>query len=128
MVNIVHVEALKDETGAGRDRWILVSRSIDDPRVPADQNGIVRISAQVYLMAETVHTADFDPANPQRKHVKCKFSYCADINPGGWAPQSIVSQVAKVELPKGMSALGKAAKAHFRHTPYTPGKCLPSLL
>ena len=122
MLNIVHVEALKDDTGAARDRWICVSTSVEDPRIPANENGIVRVDAQAYLIAETVYTPDFDPANPQRKHVKCKFNYCADINPGGWAPKSIVSIVAKVELPKAMVALGKAAKAHFKHLPYALGK------
>lgn len=122
MLNIVHVEALPSEAGSGRERWISVSRSIDDPRIPAGENGIVRVDAKTYLIAETVYTADYDPANPQRKHVSTKFSYSADINPGGWAPQSIVSAVAKIELPKAMLALAKAAKAHFKHAPFTPGK------
>lgn len=122
LLTVLHVEQLPDTHGTGRDRWIVVVRSVQDDRIPANQNGLVRIDCKAHLLAETVYGDAYDPANPQRKHVSCRFSYCADINPGGWAPQAIVATVAKTELPKGMDALAKAVKSHFKPAPYIQGR------
>lgn len=35
-----------------------------------------------------------------RDHLKCKIIYCSQINPGGWAPSSVLRALYKREYPK----------------------------
>ncbi|CAN8029155.1 unnamed protein product, partial [Ixodes persulcatus] len=80
------------------DVWIVCNHSCDTPPVPLGK--CVRVRLTVCLMCQTF----VDPPQPNseitRDNLSCKITYCSTINPGGWAPASVLRAVYKREYPK----------------------------
>uniref|UniRef100_A0A0B6ZVZ5 Ceramide transfer protein n=1 Tax=Arion vulgaris TaxID=1028688 RepID=A0A0B6ZVZ5_9EUPU len=92
--HIRHVSKSNDE---GPDCWIVVNYSCEHP--DCQPTKYVRITMNVALICETIIEP---PANGDitRNHITCKITYTADVNPGGWAPASVLRAVYKREYPK----------------------------
>ena len=41
-----------------------------------------------------------DPSRLSRSDVGCRITYCSVVNPGGWAPASVLRTVYKREYPR----------------------------
>ncbi|XP_064475291.1 ceramide transfer protein-like [Ornithodoros turicata] len=80
------------------DIWIVCNNSCDAPEVPVGK--CVRVRLTVCLMCQTF----VDPPQPNSKitrdNLSCRITYCSTINPGGWAPASVLRAVYKREYPK----------------------------
>ncbi|CAG5127022.1 unnamed protein product [Candidula unifasciata] len=92
--HIRHVSKRNDE---GPDCWIVVNYSCEHPECQPVK--YVRITMNVALICETIIEP---PASGDitRKNITCKITYTADVNPGGWAPASVLRAVYKREYPK----------------------------
>ncbi|KAG1652574.1 Collagen type IV alpha-3-binding protein [Nymphon striatum] len=81
-----------------QDIWIVCNNSIDHPDAPVTK--AVRLSLTVSLCCQTF--IDPPPENTEitRDNIRCRVMYCSTINPGGWAPASVLRAVYKREYPK----------------------------
>ncbi|XP_067666749.1 ceramide transfer protein-like [Haliotis asinina] len=92
-----HIRNIQGENEDSPDSWIVVNYSCDHPNCPGGK--YVRITMNVAMICQTIVEP---PAEGEisRDNVKCKITYTADVNPGGWAPASVLRAVYKREYPK----------------------------
>lgn len=78
-----HVRCLPD------NRWMVLNYSTPHDLAPEK---FVRIKASTFMVAQTVVADGVTPVNGQvpREHVSARITYLAWVNPGGWAPTSVV--------------------------------------
>lgn len=62
------------------------------------------------LRATTTFKAGTDRSSATRADIVTEFAYLADIDPGGWAPVSIVKTVARKQYPSLMKRLVNGAQ------------------
>lgn len=111
LVNICHRRQLSD------GGWVSITASVDHPDYPANANNLVRLDAKARILARTEFKDGYNPKKPSRRKILSKIYYFAEINPGGWAPKSIVKAVSVKEFPKALRALRTVATEHFRKEP-----------
>ncbi|KAJ8304153.1 hypothetical protein KUTeg_017736 [Tegillarca granosa] len=92
-----HIRHVDGETDEDPDRWIVVNYSTDSEQIP--NNKYVRVIMNVAMICQTIIEPPED-GNITRDNIKCKISYTADVNPGGWAPASVLRAVYKREYPR----------------------------
>lgn len=93
-----HIRHVQGETDEEPDLWIVVNYSIDHDAVP-NNNKYVRVTMNVAMVCQTIIEPPVDGVIT-RDNIKCKISYTAEVNPGGWAPASVLRAVYKREYPK----------------------------
>ncbi|XP_076465042.1 ceramide transfer protein-like [Babylonia areolata] len=93
--HIRHITANHDE---GPDKWIVVNYSCDHPNCPPGK--YVRITMNVAMICQTIIEPPSNGGDITRDNITCKITYTADVNPGGWAPASVLRSVYKREYPK----------------------------
>ncbi|XP_055324849.1 ceramide transfer protein isoform X1 [Sitodiplosis mosellana] len=98
-----HMRKVTDhEDKTAHDEWLVCNHSIDLDSYPANTGKCVRIFLTVIMYCQTY----IDPAviakgvKPTRNDLTCKITYCSEVNPGGWAPASVLRAVYKREYPK----------------------------
>jgi len=87
------------EDDEGPDTWLVVNFTCphsDAPLVPK----CVRIRINVGLICQTIIQPPERGKEITRDNLTCKIHYSAYVNPGGWAPQSVIRMVARREVPK----------------------------
>ncbi|XP_066148344.1 ceramide transfer protein [Euwallacea fornicatus] len=89
-----------DQDRDGPDVWTVVNYSTESPDHPANVGKTVRIYLQVCLLCQTRVNPPKDGTPITRDNVSCKITYCSVVNPGGWAPASVLRAVYKREYPK----------------------------
>ncbi|XP_030764676.1 collagen type IV alpha-3-binding protein [Sitophilus oryzae] len=89
-----------DQDRDGPDMWTVVNNSTEDPSHPANVGKCVRIYLTVCLLCQTRVHPPKDGTPITRDNVSCKITYCSVVNPGGWAPASVLRAVYKREYPK----------------------------
>eukprot|EP00041_Stephanoeca_diplocostata_P020049 m.439955 g.439955 ORF g.439955 m.439955 type:complete len:796 (+) comp21460_c0_seq1:344-2731(+) len=105
-INLVHRRPL------GPNEWLAVSTTVDHDAVPAKH---IRVEAKAALFAKT-HLKEGAVKPYKRSDIVCSIEYYATVNPGGWAPPSVVQAVARREFPKTLKGLAKqTAKYHSSH-------------
>ncbi|CAH1163626.1 unnamed protein product [Phaedon cochleariae] len=96
-----HIRKLPNEKDRdGPDIWTVVNNSTEHPDYPANNGKCVRIFLKVCLMCQTRVDPPKDGTPLSRENVSCKITYCSVVNPGGWAPASVLRAVYKREYPK----------------------------
>jgi len=104
-----HKQKLENE--GERPSWIVCNVSCDHPTVPEGTSGYTRASIEVVLFCKT----ECDKSDPSRKDVRCKIVYSASVNPGGWAPSSVVKAVSQREYPKFLKKISSFAQDHVKN-------------
>ncbi|KAK3923745.1 Ceramide transfer protein [Frankliniella fusca] len=89
-----------DKDQDGPDIWVVVNNSVDIPDLPANSGKCVRLFLTVCLMCQTFIDPPTNGAKVSRNDLTCKITYCSVVNPGGWAPPSVLRAVYKREYPK----------------------------
>lgn len=92
-----HIRHVQGETDEEPDLWIVVNYSTNLDSVPS--NKYVRVTMNVAMVCQTIIEPPVD-GPITRNNIKCKISYTAEVNPGGWAPASVLRAVYKREYPK----------------------------
>lgn len=89
------VDSVEREIGSP---WIVMNIPIDHDDAKSDK--YVRAVANVIMVCQTYATCDVKKKKYTRDNIACKLTYMAQVNPGGWAPASVVRQITKREYPK----------------------------
>lgn len=97
------------------DVWIVCNNSVDRPEIQVE--GCIRVKLTVSLVCETYVAIDADPDNITRKDLTCKLIYSSTINPGGWAPTSMLRAIYKREYPKFLDEFSKYVIASTQSKP-----------
>lgn len=83
----------------GPDYWAVINHTTDHISDPHNSK-MVRLRFNVALICQTIVTPPGNGKAISREHLTCKIQYSAVVNPGGWAPASVVKLISKRELPK----------------------------
>mmetsp|Transcript_29349 Transcript_29349/g.76933 ORF Transcript_29349/g.76933 Transcript_29349/m.76933 type:complete len:347 (-) Transcript_29349:1682-2722(-) len=102
---LVHKRRMDDNS------WAIISRFTEHDKMPVS-GGRVRTKTQIALFAKTI-LREGATAPYSRDDVSASIEYFTDIDPGGWAPSSVVQAVARRELPKLLRALEKNARKWY---------------
>ncbi|CAG2111415.1 unnamed protein product, partial [Medioppia subpectinata] len=79
--------------------WIVCNNSTDRPDISLGR--CLRMTMTVSLVCETyIDPLPAEGKEITRDNLKCKIIYCSTINPGGWAPASVLRALYKREYPK----------------------------
>jgi len=84
------------------DAWFVCNKSFEHPTYPpANQGKMVRIYLTVILLCHTyVDKRVMTNSEITRDDLMCRITYCSVVNPGGWAPASVLRAIYKKEYPK----------------------------
>ncbi|XP_065334198.1 ceramide transfer protein isoform X1 [Cloeon dipterum] len=99
--HIRKVPNIRDEDG--QDFWIVCNHSTEHQDFPvsvANSGKCVRLFLTVCLVCQTFIDPPKDGTDITRDNLTCKITYCSVVNPGGWAPASVLRAVYKREYPK----------------------------
>ncbi|KAK3735008.1 hypothetical protein QZH41_010662 [Actinostola sp. cb2023] len=88
-------ERLDNEVGYA---WMVCNFSIDHPDAPVIK--FVRVTCNVAMFCQTLIEPREEGQPLSRDHISCRITYSANVNPGGWAPPSVVRALSKREYPK----------------------------
>uniref|UniRef100_A0A0F7Z6I2 Ceramide transfer protein n=1 Tax=Micrurus fulvius TaxID=8637 RepID=A0A0F7Z6I2_MICFL len=81
------------------ETWIVCNFSVEHDSVPTT-NRCVRAKINIAMICQTVVGPPDGNKKRSRDNILCKITYVANVNPGGWAPASVLRAVAKREYPK----------------------------
>ncbi|XP_026787160.3 ceramide transfer protein isoform X2 [Pangasianodon hypophthalmus] len=81
------------------DTWIVCNFSVDHDRYPPTSR-CIRAKINVAMICQTLVSPPEGNKDISRDNIFCKITYVANVNPGGWAPASVLRAVAKREYPK----------------------------
>ncbi|XP_044264726.1 ceramide transfer protein isoform X2 [Tribolium madens] len=106
-----------DQDRDGPDIWTVVNNSTEHPDHPANAGKCVRIFLTVCLLCQTRVDPPKAGAPVTRDDITCKISYCSVVNPGGWAPASVLRAVYKREYPKFLKRFTAYVKNQTKDKP-----------
>ncbi|XP_063971945.1 ceramide transfer protein isoform X1 [Diachasmimorpha longicaudata] len=96
-----HIRSVADsEDQDAADLWIVCNHSTEHPQYPPNSGKCVRVYLTVCLVCQTFIDPPKDPKNIRREDLTCKITYCSVVNPGGWAPATVLRAIYKREYPK----------------------------
>lgn len=81
------------------DTWLVCNFSVDHDSYPPS-NRCIRATINVAMICQTLVSPPEGNKEISRDNILCKITYVANVNPGGWAPASVLRAVAKREYPK----------------------------
>ncbi|KAK2845720.1 hypothetical protein Q7C36_010574 [Tachysurus vachellii] len=81
------------------DTWIVCNFSVDHDGYPPTSR-CIRAKINVAMICQTIVNPPEGNKEIGRDNILCKITYVANVNPGGWAPASVLRAVAKREYPK----------------------------
>uniref|UniRef100_A0A667XJ84 Ceramide transfer protein n=1 Tax=Myripristis murdjan TaxID=586833 RepID=A0A667XJ84_9TELE len=79
------------------DTWLVCNFSVDHDN---PTNRCVRAKINIAMICQTLVSPPEGDKEISRDNILCKITYVANVNPGGWAPASVLRAVAKREYPK----------------------------
>lgn len=81
------------------DTWLVCNFSVDhENALPTSR--CVRAKINIAMICQTLVSPPEGDKEISRDNILCKITYVANVNPGGWAPASVLRAVAKREYPK----------------------------
>uniref|UniRef100_A0A674CRR6 Ceramide transfer protein n=1 Tax=Salmo trutta TaxID=8032 RepID=A0A674CRR6_SALTR len=81
------------------DTWLVCNFSVDHNNA-MPTNRCVRAKINIAMICQTLVSPPEGDREISRDNITCKITYVANVNPGGWAPASVLRAVAKREYPK----------------------------
>ncbi|XP_076854195.1 ceramide transfer protein isoform X2 [Brachyhypopomus gauderio] len=81
------------------DTWLVCNFSVDHDGYPPTSR-CIRAKINVAMICQTLVSPPEDNKVVSRDDILCKITYVANVNPGGWAPASVLRAVARREYPK----------------------------
>lgn len=96
-----HIRKVSDDQDPdAHDLWIVCNHSTEYPEYPPNAGKCVRVYLTVCLVCQTFIDPPKEGSEITRDDITCKITYCSVVNPGGWAPASVLRAVYKREYPK----------------------------
>ncbi|CAH1115047.1 unnamed protein product [Psylliodes chrysocephalus] len=113
-----HIRKLPNEKDRdGPDIWTVVNNSTDHPDYPPNNGKCVRVFLTVCLLCQTTVDPPKEGTSLTRDNLSCKITYCSVVNPGGWAPASVLRAVYKREYPKFLKRFTAYVKNQTKNKP-----------
>uniref|UniRef100_A0A3B3TLH7 Ceramide transporter 1 n=3 Tax=Poecilia latipinna TaxID=48699 RepID=A0A3B3TLH7_9TELE len=81
------------------DTWLVCNFSVDHDEAQTSSR-CVRAKINIAMICQTLVSPPEGDKEISRDNILCKITYVANVNPGGWAPASVLRAVAKREYPK----------------------------
>ncbi|XP_065516591.1 ceramide transfer protein-like isoform X5 [Lathamus discolor] len=81
------------------ETWIVCNFSVEHDSAPLNSR-CVRAKINIAMICQTLVSPPEGKKEISRDNILCKITYVANVNPGGWAPASVLRTVAKREYPK----------------------------
>ncbi|XP_038590464.1 ceramide transfer protein isoform X1 [Micropterus salmoides] len=81
------------------DTWLVCNFSVDHDDAQLTSK-CVRAKINIGMICQTLVSPPEGDKEISRDNILCKITYVANVNPGGWAPASVLRAVAKREYPK----------------------------
>ncbi|XDV20254.1 hypothetical protein PO909_025607 [Leuciscus waleckii] len=81
------------------DTWLVCNFSVDHDSYQSSAR-CIRAKINVAMICQTLISPPEGDKDITRDNILCKITYVANVNPGGWAPASVLRAVAKREYPK----------------------------
>uniref|UniRef100_A0A8C6ST46 Ceramide transfer protein n=1 Tax=Neogobius melanostomus TaxID=47308 RepID=A0A8C6ST46_9GOBI len=81
------------------DTWLVCNFSVDHDDAQTTSR-CVRAKINIAIICQTLVSPPEGDKEISRDNITCKITYVANVNPGGWAPASVLRAVAKREYPK----------------------------
>ncbi|XP_037548148.1 ceramide transfer protein [Nematolebias whitei] len=81
------------------DTWLVCNFSVDHEDAQLTSR-CVRAKINIAMICQTLVSPPEGDKEISRDNITCKITYVANVNPGGWAPASVLRAVAKREYPK----------------------------
>ncbi|XP_059381766.1 ceramide transfer protein-like [Carassius carassius] len=81
------------------DTWLVCNFSVEHENAQPN-NRCVRAKINIGMICQTLVSPPEGNKEISRDNILCKITYVANVNPGGWAPASVLRAVAKREYPK----------------------------
>uniref|UniRef100_A0A8D3EG55 Ceramide transfer protein n=1 Tax=Scophthalmus maximus TaxID=52904 RepID=A0A8D3EG55_SCOMX len=81
------------------DTWLVCNFSVDHDKAQVTSR-CVRAKINIAMICQTLVSPPEGDKEISRDNILCKITYVANVNPGGWAPASVLRAVAKREYPK----------------------------
>ncbi|XP_068104817.1 LOW QUALITY PROTEIN: ceramide transfer protein [Hyperolius riggenbachi] len=100
--DVLYLSALRMIPAANEnetDTWIVCNFSVDHDSAPLN-NRCVRAKINIAMICQTLVSPPEGNKEISRDNLQCRITYVANVNPGGWAPASVLRAVAKREYPK----------------------------
>lgn len=100
--DVLYLSALRMVPAASEnetDTWVVCNFSVDHEGAPLN-NRCVRAKINIAMICQTLVSPPECNKDISRDNIQCKITYVANVNPGGWAPASVLRAVAKREYPK----------------------------
>ena len=82
------------------DSWMVCNKSTKHPDAPENQGGCLRVGLTVCFVCDTFIDKPYTKETASRNNMTTKITYCSVVNPGGWAPASVLRTVFKREYPR----------------------------
>lgn len=82
------------------DSWMVCNKSTKHPDAPENQGGCLRVGLTVCFVCDTFIDKPYTKETAGRNNITTKITYCSVVNPGGWAPASVLRTVFKREYPR----------------------------
>ncbi|KAG9509996.1 Ceramide transfer protein, partial [Fragariocoptes setiger] len=101
------------------DVWMVCNNSTDKPEIPP--GSCVRLKLTVSLVCETYINANCDLSKITRDDLTCKIIYSSTINPGGWAPATVLRALYKREYPRFLNSFTAYVKSSTENQPISFG-------
>ncbi|XP_076751697.1 ceramide transfer protein [Xylocopa sonorina] len=96
-----HIRQVSDDQDPdAQDLWIVCNHSTEHSNYPPNTGKCVRVYLTVCLVCQTFIDPPKDEDEIKRENITCKITYCSVVNPGGWAPASVLRALYKREYPK----------------------------
>uniref|UniRef100_H3D7J0 Ceramide transfer protein n=1 Tax=Tetraodon nigroviridis TaxID=99883 RepID=H3D7J0_TETNG len=81
------------------DTWLVCNFSVEHNDAQPSSR-CVRAKINIAMICQTLVSPPEGDREISRDNILCKITYVANVNPGGWAPASVLRAVAKREYPK----------------------------
>ncbi|XP_066583881.1 ceramide transfer protein [Prorops nasuta] len=108
-----------DQDQDAQDLWIVCNHSTEHVDYPPNTGKCVRVYLTVCLVCQTFIDPPKEEEEITRENLTCKITYCSVVNPGGWAPASVLRAVYKREYPKFLKRFTNFCIDQCKHKPIT---------
>ncbi|KAJ8029896.1 Collagen type IV alpha-3-binding protein [Holothuria leucospilota] len=107
---------LSSRGASSLNSWITSNFSVDHPK--ANVGKCIRAKLNVSMLCETfLDPPDINPEEATRDNLVCKVYYISHVNPGGWAPASVLRTVYKREYPKFLRRFSSYVQDRYKKEP-----------
>jgi collagen type IV alpha-3-binding protein len=99
--------------------WMVINFSVEHTKVPISSK-LIRAVFQIGLVCQTISNKPVErgmEAQLTRDDISCKILYATNVNPGGWAPPSVVRTIGKREITKFLKKFSSAAQKKTASSP-----------